>query len=448
MFATHASATVMPPLLLSDRQIVVGPNYSDTYDALGRALTLNCPREFDTAELINRLPESERPDLFVALVDSFFSCVPRNLAAVGCRKVLIIADTHHGQAPLFNLIVYSKSEPYDRIAITHDPHHLHWFAQTSQLPVALHLNLNVYDPQVDFVTLRRPHILFIGSSGKHHLRRKAFLDSLTQAGLPIAIGTGVANAAAAEFAQVQISFNCSLNGDLNMRVFEVLAAGGCLLTDRLGVATGLEQLFVDGRDLILYNDGADLLAKARHYLDNPQLCLQIAAQGCQRYRDIAAEPLRRQRFLDFALAETAAAQTMALQAQSQDPRCQRRDSPLMFEQRLVVYQIMQDLQRLQVINQFELSPILAPFFADDLADLVQLQHVPKAQDGARACAILAARELVDRFGQSASAPLRYLLVVNAKGDLFERYRVLKRLRYQATVNSKIGDTDIWLLQAT
>jgi hypothetical protein len=447
LYATHSSQAYIPPLSLSERQIIVGPSYKDTYDELGRTLTLNCPREFDVAELISRLPESERPDLFVALVDSHFGCVPRNLSEVNCRKVLIIADTHHGPAPLFHLIVYSKSEPYDRIAVTHDPHHLHWFAQTAQRPVALHLNLNVHDTLFDFETIRRRHILFIGSTGPHHLRRNALLNSLKQAELPIAIGTGTADAAAGEFAQAQITFNCSLNGDLNMRVFEVLVAGGCLLTDRLGAATGLERLFVDGRDLILYDDSPDLLAKASHYLANPALCLQIAAQGQQRYRDIAAEPLRRQRFLDFALAEAAAAQTMAQQAQSIDPRCQRRDPPLVFEQRLGVYQILQELQRQQVINQVELSPKLVSVFADDLADLVQLRILPKAQNGASACAIINARDLVDRLGQSALAPLRYLLVVNAKGDLFERYRVLKRLTYRATVNAKIGDTDIWLLQA-
>jgi spore maturation protein CgeB len=30
----------------------------------------------------------------------------------------------------------------------------------------------------------------------------------------------------------QITFNCSLNGDRNMRIFEVMAAGGFLVTDR------------------------------------------------------------------------------------------------------------------------------------------------------------------------------------------------------------------------
>jgi hypothetical protein len=447
LYATHSNPAYIPPLSLSERQIIVGPSYQDTYDELGRTLTLNCPREFDVAELISRMPESERPDLFVALVDSHFGCVPRNLGALGCRKVLIIADTHHGPAPLFQLIVYAKSEPYDRLAVTHDPHHLHWFAQTIDVPVALHLNLNVHDPLLAFEPVRRPHILFIGAAGPHHLRRKALLNSLMQAGLPIAIGTGAADAAAGEFAQAQITFNCSLNGDLNMRVFEVLAAGGCLLTDRLGEATGLQRLFVDGRDLILYDNAADLLAKARHYLADPALCLQIAAQGQQRYRDIAAEPLRRQRFLGYALADTAAAQTMAQQDQSLDPRCQRRDAALVFEQRLAVYQILQELQRQQVIHQIELAAKLAPIFADDLTDLVQLRILPRAQDGARACAILSARDLVERLSQSTRAPLRYLLVVNAKGDLFERYRVLKRLAYQATVNAKIGDSDIWLLQA-
>ena len=39
-----------------------------------------------------------------------------------------------------------------------------------------------------------------------------------------------------------VSFNASLNGDLNLRVFETLSAGGCLLTDRLSAQSGLDLI--------------------------------------------------------------------------------------------------------------------------------------------------------------------------------------------------------------
>jgi hypothetical protein len=57
-------------------------------------------------------------------------------------------------------------------------------------------------------------------------------------GLPLAATTGSREATADVYAESLACFNASLNGDLNFRVFEVLSAGGCLLTDRLAPEAG------------------------------------------------------------------------------------------------------------------------------------------------------------------------------------------------------------------
>ena len=85
------------------------------------------------------------------------------------------------------------------------------------------------------------------------------------------------------YAQSFASFNGSLNGDLNMRVFEVLSAGGFLLTDRLSPQAGLELLLRPGQDCETY-DGGELLDKLTFYRRSPAAALRIAEQGAATYR--------------------------------------------------------------------------------------------------------------------------------------------------------------------
>jgi len=60
------------------------------------------------------------------------------------------------------------------------------------------------------------------------------------------------------------------------RVFEVLACGGFLITDR---QRDVFDLFVDGVHLVGFDDAEDLRSKVRHYLDRPEERQAIAARG-------------------------------------------------------------------------------------------------------------------------------------------------------------------------
>jgi Glycosyl transferases group 1/SEC-C motif len=121
----------------------------------------------------------------------------------------------------------------------------------------------------------------ICSDNRDHLSR--LLQVIQEAGLPLVVRQAPAPAAAAMYAQAQITFNCSLNGDLNMRVFEAMAAGGFLITDRLSPQSGLENLFQRDKHYVDYENQYDLLAKLRHYLAHPDECLSIARGGQEAY---------------------------------------------------------------------------------------------------------------------------------------------------------------------
>jgi glycosyltransferase involved in cell wall biosynthesis/cytochrome c-type biogenesis protein CcmH/NrfG len=100
------------------------------------------------------------------------------------------------------------------------------------------------------------------------------------------------------YSRAKIVLNLSLNGDLNMRVFETLSCGALLLTDDIR-GNGLESLFVEGVHLETYRDDTEWLEKARYYLKNDQYRKHVAAAGRQEaiskhtYRIRMQELLRR-----------------------------------------------------------------------------------------------------------------------------------------------------------
>jgi hypothetical protein len=65
----------------------------------------------------------------------------------------------------------------------------------------------------------------------------------------------------------------------NMRLYEATGSGALLLTD---AARRLDDLFDVDRELVTYEDAGDLVAKARHLLEDDDARVRIAAAGQQR----------------------------------------------------------------------------------------------------------------------------------------------------------------------
>jgi O-antigen biosynthesis protein len=83
---------------------------------------------------------------------------------------------------------------------------------------------------------------------------------------------------AALYSAARVVFNRSLKNDVNMRVFEALAAGSLLLTNDLR-DNGQDELFQDGVHLAAYREPEDLLDKLAFYLARESLRERIAAAG-------------------------------------------------------------------------------------------------------------------------------------------------------------------------
>ncbi|MBY0382250.1 MAG: glycosyltransferase [Xanthobacteraceae bacterium] len=376
LYSTHTSLGYMPPLEVSPRQIIVGPDYkSVTQDGLIRAINVR-PGEYDLGHLVASLPAGQKPDLTIVIADSFQMCVPRNLAAVPGRKLLLAADTHHGQAPLRKVIAYAQSEPFDRIAVIHDPHHLHWIAEAGIAPATYIPNVNVQHHPTVFATVRQPVIAFIGRVGAFHPRRSALIEHMQRMGVPLRVQTAQTADAANIFATSQISFNCSLNADLNMRVFEVLAAGGFLLTDRLSAQANLEGFFIPGQDYADYDSPADLIAKVKYFLARPEECLRIAHSGQAKYLEHHSPDQRREDLIRYAFSDAPPPVPHDRRALS-DGTGFGAD----LSDRVIIYEFIQELTRTNESISVVVDAGVGPRLVSDLADLPRLNITVQESPG-------------------------------------------------------------------
>ena len=84
----------------------------------------------------------------------------------------------------------------------------------------------------------------------------------------------------------KIVFQCSQFKEVTRRLFEGMACGRMILTDRLPEETGLSEMFVDGQDIVYYNGAEDAIEKIRYYASHDEEREQIARNG---YEKVMAE---------------------------------------------------------------------------------------------------------------------------------------------------------------
>jgi len=87
---------------------------------------------------------------------------------------------------------------------------------------------------------------------------------------------------AAVFAGSKIVLNEAILGDLNFRVFEAMACGALLVTERID--NGLADLFTPGEELVVYGPD-DLVPQVAHYLHADTERTRVAANGARAVRE-------------------------------------------------------------------------------------------------------------------------------------------------------------------
>lgn len=86
------------------------------------------------------------------------------------------------------------------------------------------------------------------------------------------------------YSRSRIVFNKSIGGDVNMRVFEALAAGALLVTDRIG--NGLDELLTEGEHYVGYDTAEEAVVQIERYLadEEARSCIARAGQDILRAR--------------------------------------------------------------------------------------------------------------------------------------------------------------------
>lgn len=295
----------MAPPRLGDEQIDCGPFFTNQQIA-GRWITRTTPRgAFDVSGLAAELAASgQTPDVVVCHVDCGLCLVPRNLAVFNCPKILLAADSHWSRHGISNLVNYAAGEPFDRVVLLYDRHHAAFYREAGIRNLHWFPGLTFAHPDVRVHSATSParprgaHLALVGKTGLH-LRRQRLFASVIRAGLPLAWRQLRQSEVIAHYAESLIGLNVALNGDLNLRVFETIAGGALLLTDRLAPASGLDDLLVEGREKITYDNDDDLLEKARHFLAHPEEALAIGAAGHRWFLEHFNETRRRAAFADL-----------------------------------------------------------------------------------------------------------------------------------------------------
>lgn len=288
------------PFQLSERQVTVGPAYGDPGEGeVFRAFT-PFQEPYDLGAFVEREGIGTSFDAVVVWADASGNNMPMGLDAFRCPKVLCVGDTHHMESPLRTMVGYAKQAGYDYIVSSHNRHHLHWFVSAGFANVAWIPGLKArHLPQAP--QPRLSGIGFVGNAADTHPLRRTLLDALRDAGLHLAVGTASREEAARLYAQALLGFNSSLNGDLNLRIFEILSGGACLLTDRLAPQSGLSLILEEDRHFIGYDGPEELVDKARFHLAHPDAALAIGTAGAARYEADVSPARQRDRLLDWVL---------------------------------------------------------------------------------------------------------------------------------------------------
>ena len=327
-------------ILYSKNEVFCGPDEISRLKD-GRPITLNTPRNsFDVDVVLKQLPSELKPELIVVKLDATQAIKPMGLSKIDCPKVLILGAPHQFSRPLTHLFEYQESERFDIIVSDHDRHHLHWFKRMGYPRVHWlpGLNCNLRQRPIEKPEVNRA--IFVGQTGKFHPYRSSLFKSLERRGLPVDIRAAEPEDAANLYASHAISLNGSLNGDLNLRVFEVIGSGGFLMTDKLSSDAGLEYLFEDGKELVLYSNLEDLAEKIGYYLENTDEAMTIRTAGQKRLLEEHHPDLKRKQFMDLVF-ESREAPPFVLS----DPRYQKliqMPQPTLKEE-VAIYEFLQEL---------------------------------------------------------------------------------------------------------
>lgn len=359
----YTTPQYIPPFDLSDHQITVGPKAEPDQPRMMFA-GWTPAGEYDLPAALQSQGLPVAYDALVVWSDASGSNRPLNLGVFDCPKVLCVGDTHHLNRPLTDMIAYARRAGFDFIVSSHNRPHLRWFGEAGFDKLAWIPGLKARHVPRPIKDGRAAQVCFIGQSD-FHPRRQRLLAALQQNGVPLLAQQATREMSADFYAGSAASLNASLNGDLNLRIFEILSAGGCLLTDRLSPASGLDTILSEDNDFCAYDSSEELLDKAGFLLREPAAALALARAGNRTY----TRTLLPERQVEILMRWVFDQGIDSLYTVEKPVPA---NSAIPFAKRLAIYEVLQELHRRLERPRVLISTELPPILRDDVADLTRL----------------------------------------------------------------------------
>ncbi|KAM3099446.1 glycosyltransferase [Phormidesmis sp. 146-35] len=365
----------------------------------GRAIAVPTG-EFDAGIILEQLPRDFQPEIVeLSIRDPSF--LPVGLEKFSCPKVMKLGDTFHwGDGSLSNMVHYCQVLQCDYHWVYQGVQHLHFFVEAGLKNVFWLPGTAYIDHYVPAKSEQKIYdIIFRGSESGLHIHRSRLLRFLEQSKVSIDVQSKPYLECLEDYTKSHIVFNCSLNGDLNRRVFEVLMAGGFLLTDRLSPQSGLFQLFEEGKHLECYGSEAELLEKVNFYLQHPEKAAQIAAAGQQKLLSCYSQTTTQKMLYHYVLTgQLESPFNLEHDCRIQKDNLFRNHQAL--NVCLKVYELIQELQRLNARIKLLYWRGIHKELVSDLADLPRVDFTyansaPAMADTATWCIRAGVHEQVD-----------------------------------------------------
>lgn len=128
-------------------------------------------------------------------------------------------------------------------------------------------------PRFDLLS-KKYDICFVGNINSRN--REEALDRMFREFPNFYYGQQLFDEASRKYSESKIVFNISMADDLIMRVFETMGSGSFLLTNWIPT---IEEVFEDGKHLVLYKTLDEAVDKAKYYLEHDEEREKIAQAG-------------------------------------------------------------------------------------------------------------------------------------------------------------------------
>jgi hypothetical protein len=296
LFSPHTTARFLEQGLREVADVVTCGPTIDPERLSGARLSLRTllrPQDIPTSageeigSVLRRLPRGWTPDYFLWIETGSPEGPPGGVDRLGLPSACYLIDVHIHREPRLRW-----ARPFDVVFLAHRAQ-LGWFRERGErahwLPVGCDGGLAACAREG---ASEQRDVVFVGAVSRLHVRRRHLLDRLARR-FDVMVAELYLEEMVHALGRGRVALNVSLRGDLNMRVFESLSAGACLVTDE-APGSGLGELFRDGRDLAVYRADEELEPLIERLLGDPVARGALADSG-------RAEALRRHTYRHRAL---------------------------------------------------------------------------------------------------------------------------------------------------